>query len=142
LRLRERFATFGGVVPEYLAALESDQQIHCSTIQWIDQDRWYAGSVLLIGDAAHASSPILGQGGCLAMEDAVVLAEILQDATSVPDALLNYDKRRKPRVKWIQQQSLALFAQFRQKAALRDAFLRENGEQTLLDSFRPLIAAP
>jgi FAD-dependent urate hydroxylase len=141
-RLRERFATFGGAVPEYLAALESDQQIHCSTIQWIDQDRWYAGSVLLIGDAAHASSPILGQGGCLAMEDAVVLAEILQDATSVPDALLNYDKRRKPRVKWIQQQSLALFAQFRQKPALRDAFLRENGEQTLLDSFRPLIAAP
>jgi len=141
-RLRARFATFGGAVPEYLAALERDEQIHCSTIQWVNQDRWYAGGVLLIGDAAHASSPILGQGGCLAMEDAVVLAEILQNAATVADALSSYDTRRKPRVKWMQQQSLALFAQFRQKPALRDAFLRENGEKTLLDCFRPLIAAP
>jgi FAD-dependent urate hydroxylase len=141
-RLRARFATFGGAVPEYLAALERDEQIHCSTIQWVNQDRWYAGGVLLIGDAAHASSPILGQGGCLAMEDAVVLAEILQNAATVADALSSYDKRRKPRVKWMQQESLALFAQFRQKPALRDAFLRENGEKTLLDCFRPLIAAP
>lgn len=141
-RLRERFATFGGAVPEYLAALEHDEQIHCSTIQWLDQDRWYAGSVLLIGDAAHASSPILGQGGCLAMEDAVVLAEILQNAATVADVLSRYEKRRKARVKWVQQQSLALFAQFRQESSLRDAFLRENGERTLLDCFRPLVAAP
>lgn len=141
-RLRARFATFGGAVQEYLAALERDEQIHCSTIQWIQQDQWYAGGVLLIGDAAHASSPILGQGGCLAMEDALVLAEILQSAASLADALSSYGKRRKPRVKWVQQQSLALFAQIRQKPALRDAFLRENGERTLLDCFRPLIAAP
>lgn len=141
-RLRGRFATFGGAVPEYLAALERDEQIHCSTIQWIDQDQWYAGAVLLIGDAAHASSPILGQGGCLAMEDAVVLAEILQNAATIGDALSTYEKRRKPRVQWVQLQSLALFAQFRQKPTLRDAFLRESGERTLLDCFRPLIAAP
>jgi FAD-dependent urate hydroxylase len=141
-RLRERFATFGGQVPEYLAALERDEQVHCSTIQWLDQDRWYAESVLLIGDAAHASSPILGQGGCLAMEDAVVLAEILQNAATVGDALSSYEKRRKPRVKWVQQQSLALFAQFRQDSTRRDAFLRENGEKTLRDCFRPLVTAP
>ena len=58
-RLRTRFAEFGGAVPEYLAALDCDEQIHCSSIQWIDQDQWHAGRVLLIGDAAHASSPIL-----------------------------------------------------------------------------------
>jgi 2-polyprenyl-6-methoxyphenol hydroxylase-like FAD-dependent oxidoreductase len=33
--------------------------------------------VVLIGDAAHASSPLMGQGGCMAMEDAGVLAENL-----------------------------------------------------------------
>jgi hypothetical protein len=46
---------------------------------------------------------------------------------------------RKPRVKWVQQQSLALFAQIRQTTARRNAFLRENGEKTLCDCFRPLI---
>jgi 2-polyprenyl-6-methoxyphenol hydroxylase-like FAD-dependent oxidoreductase len=141
-RLRAQFAAFGGVVPEYLAALERDEQIHCSTIQWIDQERWHAGRVVLIGDAAHASSPVLGQGGCLAMEDAIVLAEILQTSPSIESALENYDKRRKPRVEWVQQQSLALFAQIRRPPARRDLFLREKGEKTLRDCFEPLIAAP
>lgn len=76
------------------------------------------------------------------MEDAVVLAEILQNATTVGNALASYEKRRKPRVKWVQQQSLALFAQFRQGSTGRDAFLRESGEKTLRDCFRPLVAAP
>ncbi len=142
LRLRTRFGAFGGAVPEYLAALERDEQIHCSTIQWIEQDRWHSGRVVLIGDAAHASSPILGQGGCLAMEDAVVLAETLWTSDSVADALASYDKRRKPRVKWVQQRSLALFAQIRREPALRNEFLREKGEQTLRDCFRPLTTAP
>lgn len=141
-RLRARFAEFGGPVPEYLAALDRDEQIHCSTIQWIDQDQWHAGRVLLIGDAAHASSPILGQGGCLAMEDAMVLAEILRAGDSISDALSAYQTRRKPRVQWIQQQSLALFAKIRQAPALRNAFLRAKGEKALRDCFQPLIAAP
>ena len=70
------------------------------------------------------------------MEDAVVLADTLQNAETAADALSSYDKRCKPRVKWVQQQSLAIFAQLRQKPALRDAFLRENGERSLLDCFR------
>jgi hypothetical protein len=69
-RLRQRFAGFGSVVQEYLAGLDSDEQIHCSSITWLEQAEWYAGRAVLIGDAAHASSPMMGQGGCLAMEDA------------------------------------------------------------------------
>lgn len=37
-RLRERFAAFGVIVQEYLAALESDEQIHCSAIEWVEQE--------------------------------------------------------------------------------------------------------
>ena len=37
-RLRERCATFGGLVQDYLAALTTDEQIHCSTIEWVEQD--------------------------------------------------------------------------------------------------------
>jgi len=44
----------------------------------LDHPRSIARGVLLIGDVAHASSPILGRGGCLAMENGAVLAEIPQ----------------------------------------------------------------
>jgi hypothetical protein len=52
------------------------------------------------------------------------------------------ENRRKPRVKWVQQQSLALFGKIRQPPPLRDAFLREEGEKTLRDCLQPLTAAP
>ena len=97
-RLRERFAVFGGIIQEYLAALESDEEIHCSAIEWVEQHEWHTGRVVLIGDAAHASSPMMGQGGCLAMEDAYVLAEVLRSADSVETALAAYVSRRIPRV--------------------------------------------
>jgi 2-polyprenyl-6-methoxyphenol hydroxylase-like FAD-dependent oxidoreductase len=76
------------------------------------------------------------------MKDAVVLAETLGTSNSVADALASFDKRRKSRVKWVQQRSLALFTQIRQEPALRNVFLREQGEQTLRDCFRPLTAEP
>lgn len=76
------------------------------------------------------------------MEDAIVLAEVLETSGSVKSGLESYDKRRKPHVKWVQQQSLELFAQMRQPPARRSAFLREKGETILRDSFIPLTAAP
>ena len=75
-RLRQRFAAFGSTVLEYLESLTSDEQVHCSAMEWVDVPEWYSGRVVLLGDAAHASSPLLGQGGCMAMEDAWVLAEV------------------------------------------------------------------
>lgn len=61
------------------------------------------GRVALLGDAAHAMLPTLGQGGCLALEDAVVLAASLSRADEVVSgadvgaALLAYDRTRRPR---------------------------------------------
>jgi 2-polyprenyl-6-methoxyphenol hydroxylase-like FAD-dependent oxidoreductase len=141
-RLRERFAAFGGHVQDYLAALETDEQIHCSAIEWLEQDKWYANRVVLIGDAAHASSPMMGQGGCLAMEDAYVLAEILRSAVSVESALDTYVRRRKARVEWVQQASRSVAESFRLPPAMRNAALRERGDQLIHQRFAPLISAP
>ena len=141
-RVRDRFAAFGGLVREYLAALEHDEQIHCSPIEWVDADQWHIGRVVLIGDAAHASSPMMGQGGCMAMEDAYVLAEELRQSDTVCSALSTYVHRRRPRVKWVQQESLAAGESFRLSPAVRNAALRERGDEMLRRRFRPLIAAP
>jgi 2-polyprenyl-6-methoxyphenol hydroxylase-like FAD-dependent oxidoreductase len=141
-RLRQRFATFGPAVQEYLASLERDEQVHCAAMEWVDVEEWYAGRVVLVGDAAHASSPLMGQGGCMAMEDACVLAEELRSAATVESGLRNYVSRRKPRVKWVQQQSIATAERLRTPPAARNAALRERGDQMMQSRFGPLIPAP
>ncbi|KGT91649.1 monooxygenase [Erwinia typographi] len=58
------------------------------------------GRVALLGDAAHSTTPDIGQGGCAAMEDAVVLATILQtNSLGIEDALLRYQAKRADRVR-------------------------------------------
>jgi 2-polyprenyl-6-methoxyphenol hydroxylase-like FAD-dependent oxidoreductase len=68
---------------------------------------WYQGRVILIGDAAHASTPHLGQGAAMAVEDAVVLGELV---AKVPLANLGeaYMARRYERAKRIQGASIAI----------------------------------
>jgi 2-polyprenyl-6-methoxyphenol hydroxylase-like FAD-dependent oxidoreductase len=141
-RLRRRFAGFGGLVGDYLASLRSDEQIHCGPIEWLDLDRWHAGRVVLIGDAAHASSPMMGQGGSMAMEDAWVLAGVLQSAVSVEEARRLFDARRRPHVDWVHQQSRAVGELLRMPPDTRNAILRERGPKALHDRFRPLAATP
>jgi 2-polyprenyl-6-methoxyphenol hydroxylase-like FAD-dependent oxidoreductase len=59
--------------------------------------RWTENRVTLLGDAAHPMTPNLGQGGCQAIEDAVVLAACLRASTAVESGLLRYQDRRIPR---------------------------------------------
>lgn len=62
---------------------------------------WYKNRVVMIGDAAHATIPQLGSGAALAIEDAVVLAELLKSDDNVETILENYMKRRYERCKMI-----------------------------------------
>jgi 2-polyprenyl-6-methoxyphenol hydroxylase-like FAD-dependent oxidoreductase len=55
----------------------------------------------VIGDAAHAMTPNLGQGGAQAIEDALVLAEELSRTDSIAQALGRFERIRMPRVKWV-----------------------------------------
>ena len=56
--------------------------------------QWSHGRVTLLGDAAHAMTPNLGQGACQAIEDAIELGECLKDKTDIIAALKLYEKRR------------------------------------------------
>jgi 2-polyprenyl-6-methoxyphenol hydroxylase-like FAD-dependent oxidoreductase len=140
-RLRQRFQGFGGAVREYLASLESDEQIHCGPIEWLEMDRWHVGRVVLIGDAAHASSPMMGQGGCMAMEDACVLSDMLRAEGG--DAVIDrFVARRRPRVNWVPQASRAVGEMLRLPPSARNQLLRERGVSAFHDRFRPLTPAP
>ncbi|WP_445115698.1 FAD-dependent urate hydroxylase HpxO [Acinetobacter sp. WZC-1] len=60
--------------------------------------QFYKGRVVIVGDAAHSTTPDIGQGGCQAMEDAIYLARVLQINTlGVEDALKRYQNKRNAR---------------------------------------------
>jgi 2-polyprenyl-6-methoxyphenol hydroxylase-like FAD-dependent oxidoreductase len=74
-------------------------------IEWRASDLWpgrlYRGNVVLVGDAAHAMLPTLGQGACQAVEDAAALAAALATAGPLEAALPRYQKARLWRVRRI-----------------------------------------
>jgi 2-polyprenyl-6-methoxyphenol hydroxylase-like FAD-dependent oxidoreductase len=85
-----------------------EQQQPCylvNTVRSVHCPRWYSGRLALLGDAAHAMPPNLGQGANSALVDGVVLAEELARAPSVTDALVGYDKRRRPLARCEQTQA-------------------------------------
>lgn len=89
---------------------------------------WGTGRVTLLGDAAHPSTPNLGQGACQAIEDAVALARCLSQSGDAPSALRRYEDLRRERTAWIVRRSRALgrIGQIENPALcrLRDAVLK------------------
>lgn len=82
--LAQRFAAFHEPIPQILKATRNDQLIHNDIIDLAPVKRFAYDRVLLLGDAAHATTPNMGQGACQAIEDAAVL---LDQWEKTPDAL-------------------------------------------------------
>ena len=59
--------------------------------------RWHRGAAVLLGDAAHPTTPNLGQGACMAIEDAVVLARAIQRAETPAEAFRAFSEERRRR---------------------------------------------
>ncbi len=70
--------------------------------------RWGRGRVMLLGDAAHPCTPNLGLGGCMALEDALVLAKSFVKEASPELALRRYESLRRERTRHVQQRSLLM----------------------------------
>lgn len=145
-RFRARFADFGGQVPEVLAALEHPDELLHNDIEELPPHPWRRGRALLIGDAAHALTPNLGQGAAMALEDAAVLVRELAAAATPNEALDRFVARREPRVRAIQARSrrLGTIAQLEGRAvcALRDALLRCVPASAGIRTLRQLASGP
>lgn len=71
---------------------------------------WYRGRILLIGDAAHSTTPHMGQGAAQAVEDAVVVGEVFSSAAPIEAQLQEFMRRRYQRCKFIVESSLQIGA--------------------------------
>jgi 2-polyprenyl-6-methoxyphenol hydroxylase-like FAD-dependent oxidoreductase len=71
---------------------------------------WHVGRVVLVGDAAHATTPHLASGAGIAVEDALVLAEEMAQDRAVEDSLAAYTRRRFERCRDVVETSVAVGA--------------------------------
>ncbi|MFE2409501.1 FAD-dependent monooxygenase [Kitasatospora sp. NPDC059408] len=105
--MRRRFARWHDPIPALLAATRPEDVLHHDVNELVTPVPSFAvGRIALLGDAAHAMTPHLGQGACQALEDAVTLAASLGTATAldtataeaaITTALTRYDAARRPR---------------------------------------------
>ncbi|MGC3983051.1 MAG: FAD-dependent oxidoreductase [Steroidobacteraceae bacterium] len=108
-RLYEQMAGFGGIVPIVRESVLTCGSVNYRPLEAIIQPApWYKGHCVLLGDAAHATTPHLASGAGMAVEDALVLAEELRKATTLQQALAGYVERRYERCKLIVDNSVKL----------------------------------
>ncbi len=93
-QLSEHFEGVHEPVQAVLAATKPHELIWGDIADLKPLDKFVYNRIVLLGDAAHATTPNMGQGACQAIEDAVVLGECLGQEQSIAKALANYEKRR------------------------------------------------
>jgi 2-polyprenyl-6-methoxyphenol hydroxylase-like FAD-dependent oxidoreductase len=99
--MRALFAEFAEPVPSIFSAVDDVDSIYFSPIEEVVVDTWVHGRVLLIGDAAHATSPNMAEGASMALEDALVLTHMLGRHGSLDEALSAFSERRRVRIRWV-----------------------------------------
>jgi 2-polyprenyl-6-methoxyphenol hydroxylase-like FAD-dependent oxidoreductase len=103
--LLERFRGWHAPVEKLLAATPSEAILHNDIYDLEPMPGWSRGRVTLLGDAAHPTTPNLGQGACQAIESSIALARWLKESVTHEEALRRYETERRPRTAWITEQS-------------------------------------
>jgi len=94
-RLRQMAASFPDPIPALVAATGEEHILRTDIYDLRPLPAWHRGRVALLGDAAHATTPNLGQGGAQAIEDAYVLAQALATPPTSEAAFAAYERTRR-----------------------------------------------
>lgn len=136
---RGLFAGFADPAPQLL---EQGADARFALIEEVIQPTWVNGRVVLIGDAAHASSPNMAQGAAMALEDAWVLADLVRSDQSIESVLATFQAQRRQRVSWVQGQTHRRDRTRRLPSTIRNFTLRLAGERIFASNYRPLRSMP
>lgn len=136
----ERFKDFAQPVSAVIRATPRSALLRNDIIDLPPRSTWTSGRVTLLGDAAHAMTPNMGQGACQAIEDGVVLAAHVVGSTDLATSFLAYEADRRPRATEFVNKSWTLgkTAQWegRLARALRDTVTRWTPDSWLTPSVR------
>lgn len=105
--MRKRLSGFSGPIGDLREQITDSSKVVYKPLEVVFVDEpWYRGRVLLIGDAAHATTPHLGQGAGMAIEDAIVLGEEFTCDADIGAQLQRFMARRFARCKYIAESSI------------------------------------
>ncbi|MDQ4121466.1 MAG: FAD-dependent monooxygenase [Acidobacteriota bacterium] len=143
-QLLEFFQDWHAPIPQIIAATDAEDILHNDCYDRLPEPGWSQGRVCLIGDAAHPTTPNLGQGGCMALEDAVVLTKCLQNSAEPSEAFREFEAQRFPRTKFITERSLMLgkVGQWQNPLAVfvRNTLTRLTPKKSLEKNFEPIYS--
>ena len=140
--LRSLFLDFAAPVDAILDRLVNTDAVHFAPIEEVTVEPSVTGRIVLIGDAAHATSPNMAQGACMALEDALVLSEMLASGGRVGDQLLAFSERRRARIRWVQQRTHRRDRVRSLPASLRNIALRSSAARMYRNDYQPLFSEP
>jgi len=107
--LAELLAPFGGDIPAIRAGLGVESQVNYRPLEWLLVPApWNKGRIVLIGDAAHATTPHMAAGAGMAVEDGLVLADELVRDDDVEAALARFMSRRFERTRLVVENSVRI----------------------------------
>jgi 2-polyprenyl-6-methoxyphenol hydroxylase-like FAD-dependent oxidoreductase len=108
-QLKELMGSFRGLIGRLRDGLSADSGIVCRPLEAILLPRpWHRGRVAFIGDAVHATTPHLASGAGIAVEDALVLSEILARQAAIETALEQFESRRWERCRMVVENSVKI----------------------------------
>ena len=108
-RMRELLADFGGVVADMREQITDPDRVICRRLgSLLLPPPWYRGRIVVLGDAAHSPTPQMASGAGMAIEDAVVLAELLDGDMPIGTVLQQFMTRRFERCRMVVDASLQL----------------------------------
>lgn len=99
---------FPEIVKQIISSVEAENIIRSDIYDFKPISNWVDNNVALLGDAAHATTPNLGQGACQAIEDAYVISDELSLTDNIHTALINYQHKRIPKATFITNTSWQL----------------------------------
>ncbi|MGV3541138.1 MAG: FAD-dependent monooxygenase [Rufibacter sp.] len=103
--LQQHFREYHAPIPGLFAHTKPEQLLWNDILDLAPLPTFAFPNVVLLGDAAHATTPNMGQGACQAVEDAVVFADELKKDMDFNLAAQRFEKRRLSRTHWIAKQS-------------------------------------
>jgi 2-polyprenyl-6-methoxyphenol hydroxylase-like FAD-dependent oxidoreductase len=107
--MREKLRDAPPAIAALAEQIRDDEAVVYKPLEWVLlSGEWHRGRVVLLGDAVHATTPHLGQGAGMAIEDGIVLADELLRATEPEEAFAAYRSRRFERCRYIVEHSKAI----------------------------------